>query len=197
VADASAGLHGRCADLKSRARDLADAAQTSDLDFRTTEDHRRGLARAKREPDMNIVRTRERGRASTRKTSRPLPRDAGAPEGTVCGLSAATARGRRRWLRMIPALLHPTEGTVRVSDSIRGKRRRRQEGHRLSLENELPAVTVRIKDMTDFARASIRDETADGGGTSRSASASTRGGTISALSKSASGSRPASAPVVP
>jgi len=88
------------------------------------------------------------------------------PERTVCGLVGRNGAGKTTLLRMIPALLHPTEGTVRVFglDPVEAQEDVKK-GHRLSLRKRDLPLTVRIKDMTDLC-ASIypRWEPRDGGG---------------------------------
>jgi ABC-2 type transport system ATP-binding protein len=73
------------------------------------------------------------------------------PEGTVCGLVGRNGAGKTTLLRMIPALLHPTEGVVRVFglDPWESQEEVKKQTGYLS-ENEVLPNTVRIRDMTDL-----------------------------------------------
>ena len=73
------------------------------------------------------------------------------PEGAVCGLVGRNGAGKTTLLRMIPALLHPPEGVVRVFglDPWEAQEEvKRQMGY-LSEDEALPSA-VRIRDMTDL-----------------------------------------------
>ena len=73
------------------------------------------------------------------------------PEGNVCGLVGRNGAGKTTLLRMIPALLHPTEGVVRVFglDPWESQEEVKKDIGYLS-ENETLPNTVRIKDMMDL-----------------------------------------------
>ena len=100
---------------------------------------------------MNAVKFENVTRAYPRKIMALRGVTLALPEGTVCGLVGRNGAGKTTLLRMIPALLHPTDGTVRVFglDPWESQEEvKRQTGY-LSEDETLPP-TVRIRDMTDL-----------------------------------------------
>ncbi len=100
---------------------------------------------------MNVVEFENVTRAYPKKVMALRGVTLALPEGTVCGLVGRNGAGKTTLLRMIPALLHPTEGVVRVFglDPWEAQEEvKRQTGY-LS-ENEVLPNTVRIRDMTDL-----------------------------------------------
>jgi ABC-2 type transport system ATP-binding protein len=73
------------------------------------------------------------------------------PEGSVCALVGRNGAGKTTMLRMIPALLHPSEGTVRVFGLDPWKSQVEVKLHLGYLsENEDWPAPVRIRDLTDL-----------------------------------------------
>jgi ABC-2 type transport system ATP-binding protein len=100
---------------------------------------------------MNVVEFENVTRAYPKKVMALRGVTLALPEGAVCGLVGRNGAGKTTLLRMIPALLHPTDGVVRVFglDPWESQEEvKRQTGY-LS-ENEVLPNTVRIRDMTDL-----------------------------------------------
>jgi len=93
----------------------------------------------------NVTRLYPKGVTALRDVSLSLP------EGTVYGLVGRNGAGKTTLLRMIPALLHPTTGSVRVFDLDPWEHQetvKRNLGY-LSEDDVLPA-RARIRDLVDL-----------------------------------------------
>ena len=100
---------------------------------------------------MSVVEFKDVTRRYGRKTVALSGINFSLAQGTVCGLVGRNGAGKTTMLRMIPALLHPTAGTVRVFglDPWQAQEQvKRQLGY-LS-ENEVFPPRVRIRDVTDL-----------------------------------------------
>ena len=95
---------------------------------------------------MNVVEFENVTRAYPKKVMALRGVSLVLPEGTICGLVGRNGAGKTTLLRMIPALLHPTEGTVRVFglDPWEAQEEVKIQTGYLS-ENEVLPSTVRIK----------------------------------------------------
>ena len=100
---------------------------------------------------MNVVEFENVTRAYPKKVMALRGVSLVLPEGTICGLVGRNGAGKTTLLRMIPALLHPTEGVVKVFglDPWEAQEEVKKQIGYLS-ENEVLPNTVRIRDMTEL-----------------------------------------------